>query len=105
MALHHTCKPLSFAETHHIHNISRLEEIKGNFLSRFKSFHVFYTELLQMISRAYPSFFEMAGERLVYSLSILRKESELKGIVAIPFLRLLLNHGARAGFDNGHWDD
>src|SRR4030042_1514608 len=104
MALHHTSKSLSLAETSHIHNISRLKEIEAYFLSQLKSFHVFYTEFLQMIIRTCSCFFKMAGKGLVHPLAFLRKETELKGVITIPFFRLLLNHRARAGFDNGHWD-
>jgi hypothetical protein len=61
MALYHPSKSLSLAETSDIHDISRLKEIEAYHLPWFIPSYILDPELLQMISRAYPSFFEMAG--------------------------------------------
>ena len=43
----------------------------------------------------------MSGERFVYPLAVLRKETELKRIIAVRLLGFLLNHWAGADFDDG----
>jgi hypothetical protein len=102
MALNHSCKPFPLVEASDIHDISGLKEMKGHLFPQFKSLYVLYTEFLQMIRRAYPCLLEMAGERFIHPLAILWKETELKGGVTILFFRLLLDHRARPGFDDGH---
>jgi transposase len=47
----------------------------------------------------------MARARFIHPLAILWKETELKGIIAILFLCLLLDHRARASFDHRRRDD
>jgi hypothetical protein len=104
MPLHHSRKPLSFAEARHIHHITGFEEARIHFLAQVISFHALQTKFLQIKIGANARLLEVPGERFVHPLAVFHKETELEGVIPILLLRLLLDDGTGAGFDDrdGH---
>jgi len=105
MALHHPSKPFPLAEASDIHNISGFKEIHLYLLTYLKLSPILYTEFFQVITRPYPCLLKMTRERSVHPLALFWKESELKGIITVPFLRFFLDHRARTCFHNSNRDD
>src|SRR4030042_6334751 len=90
VAFDDSSKTFSLTEPSHIDDISWLKEIESDYLAQFIFLHVLHTELLQMISRGSPCLLEMAGDGFVDPPLVLRKETQLDGVITVLFFRLFL---------------
>src|SRR5208337_2162206 len=96
----------AFAHAGNIHELTRLEALDQHaianlgFILGFGDAH-----FLQNLDRGHVGLLEVPGHRLVHALRLDEfHQAELRGVVAVLFLRAALHHNARAGLQHGHTD-
>ena len=102
MALDNPRKSPPLADADHIHELPRLKEVESHLLAELIFLNALQAKFFQVVGRLCIGFLEMSGERLVHPFTVLWKETELKGAIAIFLLGLFLDHLTGPGLDHRH---
>ncbi len=100
--LHDAGESPALTDPNDIDKFTGFKNLHRDLMAHFDLAHIIRPDLLQDIVRPLISLCKMTLQWLVYPCSLFGQESELKGLITVPFSGLFLNDGARPSFDNGY---